>query len=72
MIMDELPEDLRHGKLSDVNHLANNFFKALVDIKTSSEFKNTRVLIKLEALHLWRYWRCIVCQNARTPSVPTR
>ncbi|ACO68227.1 predicted protein [Micromonas commoda] len=29
-IMDQLPEDLRPGKLSDVNHLANNFFKALM------------------------------------------
>ena len=66
-IMYQLPEDLRPGKLSDVNHLANNFFKALVAIKTSPEFKNTRVLSKIEVWHLSRYWRTIVRQNPKNP-----
>ena len=66
-IMDQLPEDLRPGKLSDVNHLSNNFFKALVAIKTSSDFKNSRVLTKIEVWHLSRYWRTIVRQNPKDP-----
>ncbi|MDA9080159.1 hypothetical protein N9M16_01865 [Candidatus Dependentiae bacterium] len=66
-IMDQLPEDLRPGKLSDVNHLANSFFKALVAIKTSSHFKNTCVLTKIEVWHLSRYWRTIVRQIPRKP-----
>ena len=66
-IMDELPEDLRQGKLSDVNHLANKFFRGLVAIKTNSDFKNTRVLTKLEVWHLSRYWRYIAHQNPKNP-----
>lgn len=66
-IMDELPENLQPGKLSDVNHLSNNFFSALVAIKASDTFKNTRVLNKVQVWHLTRYWRYIVHQNTNDP-----
>lgn len=66
-IIDELPVDLKPGKLSDVNHLSKNFFSAIVAIKISKMSKNTRVLNNIEAWHLARYWRCIVRQNRNYP-----